>query len=152
MPDTSEHPCYGMIRACAVNQDGRSAGLTAPNGLAQQAMHKRALELAGNLKPSDVSVIETHGTGTALGDPIEVSAINAVYGNDSEREIPLVLGAVKTNVGHLEAAAGMAGLIKLILSLAHRHVPANLHMEEVNPAINFDGLSAVLPASCQGIQ
>lgn len=139
-------PCYGLVKAVAVNQDGRSAGLTAPNGLAQQSMHKRALELAGDLKPSDVSVIETHGTGTSLGDPIEVGAIKAVYGNDDGRESPLVLGAVKSNVGHLEAAAGMAGLIKLILSLGYRHVPANLHMNEVNPAIDFDGLSAVLPS------
>ena len=91
----SSAPCYGLIKATAVNQDGRSAGLTAPNGLAQQAMHRRALELGGDLKPSDVAVIETHGTGTALGDPIEVGAIKAVYGNDCDREDPLVLGVVE---------------------------------------------------------
>jgi acyl transferase domain-containing protein len=141
------HPCYGLIRASVVNQDGRSARLTAPNGLAQQAMHTRALKLVSSvgISRSDVRMIETHGTGTALGDPIEIGALNAVYGNDHNRKHDLVLGAVKTNIGHLECAAGVAGLIKLVLCLGYRKCPRNLHFNKLNPEIDFDGLRAILP-------
>jgi acyl transferase domain-containing protein/acyl carrier protein len=141
-------PCYGIIRSCVVNQDGRSARLTAPNGLAQQAMHRRALELAtsAGISRSDVRMIETHGTGTSLGDPIEVGALKAVYGNDENRKHDLVLGAVKSNIGHLEAAAGIAGLIKLVLSLGHRTCPRNLHFKTLNPEIDLDGLQALFPS------
>ena len=97
-------------------------------------MLRRSLAEAG-LSPSDVDVIETHGTGTALGDPIEVGALRAVYGG--ERDAPLVLGAVKSNIGHLEVAAGIAGLIKLTMALDHRHVPGNLHMDAINPKVSL---------------
>ncbi|HEU4535167.1 MAG TPA: polyketide synthase, partial [Polyangiaceae bacterium] len=105
---------YAVIRGSAVNQDGRSTGLTAPNVLAQQAVIRQALRNAG-LKPEQVGFVETHGTGTPLGDPIEYEALREVYGAPRPDGSPCVIGAVKTNFGHLEAAAGMAGLMKTIL-------------------------------------
>ena len=130
-----------VIRGSAVNQDGRTNGLTAPNGLSQQAVIRRALE-DGGAKPSEVGYVETHGTGTQLGDPIEVNALGAVF---RERESPLILGAVKTNVGHLEAAAGIAGLIKAVLLLQHGEIPPNLHFREPNPHIPWDELPVKVP-------
>ncbi len=125
---------WGVIRGSAVNQDGRSAGLTAPNGLAQERVIREALRSAG-LSGQAVRYVEAHGTGTVLGDPIEVEALNAVYG---EREGTCALGSVKTNIGHLEPAAGVAGLIKVALSLSHRRLPASLHYRRANPHIAFD--------------
>jgi acyl transferase domain-containing protein len=115
-----------VIRASAVNQDGPSSSLTAPNGPAQEAVIRQALAFAG-LAPRQIGFIEAHGTGTELGDPLEVKALGAVFGADRDRATPLIIGSVKTNLGHLEAAAGVTGLIKLIISLQHRTIPAHLH-------------------------
>ena len=137
--------CYALVRGIAVNQDGRSANLTAPNGLAQEAVHTRVMQVAKDIEPRDVAMIETHGTGTALGDPIEVGALKAVYGGDRGRDRPLALGAVKTNVGHLETAAGMAGLIKLVMCLNHGHAPSNLHLKELNPDLDLEDFDVTMP-------
>ncbi|MEO8152056.1 MAG: SDR family NAD(P)-dependent oxidoreductase [Rhizobacter sp.] len=125
-----------VIRGSAVNQDGPSSSLTAPNGPAQEAVIREALARAG-VAPHEVGVIEAHGTGTQLGDPLEVQALGAVFGSQrgSEREQPLWLGSVKTNIGHLEAAAGITGLIKLVLALQHREIPAHLHFSTPSPHI-----------------
>jgi acyl transferase domain-containing protein len=130
-----------IIRGTAVNQDGRSASLTAPNGLAQEAVIKRALEIAG-LKGSDMDYIECHGTGTGLGDPIEVGALKNVL--NAQRKKPVVLGAVKTNIGHLEGAAGVVGLIKAIEVLRHRRVPGNVHFKTLNPKIDLGDFPAII--------
>ncbi len=116
-----------IIRGSAVNQDGRSNGLTAPSGSAQQAVIRAALRDAA-VTPDQISYVETHGTGTPLGDPIEVNALSAVLNEGRRGDQPCWIGAVKSQIGHLEAAAGMAGLIKTILCLQHRHLPANLHL------------------------
>ena len=128
---------YAVIRGSAVNQDGRTSGLTAPNGIAQQAVIRRALADAG-LQPADVSYIEAHGTGTSLGDPIEVNAIAAVMNHDRPADQPVLLGSVKTNIGHLEAAAGIAGLIKIVLSLRHESIPPHLHFHNPTPHIPWE--------------
>eukprot|EP00923_Selenidium_pygospionis_P045810 GHVN01079079.1.p1 GENE.GHVN01079079.1~~GHVN01079079.1.p1 ORF type:complete len:3270 (-),score=711.43 GHVN01079079.1:66-9350(-) len=136
-----------VVRGTGVNHVGRGATLTAPNGPAQQAVIMRALKKA-NLSPEEVSFVESHGTGTALGDPIEVGAIKATYGRgrtvDSEIP-PLVLGALKTNIGHLEGGAGIAGFLKLILCLHNQSVPANLHFKSLNPHIDLEGVNHVFP-------
>ena len=121
-----------VIRGSAVNQDGASSGMTAPNGPAQQAVLRSALH-DGGLKPGDIDFIEAHGTGTPLGDPIELQAIGAVFGERSGE--PLLMGSAKTNLGHLEAAAGITGLIKVALSLHHEGIPPHLHLNNPNPRI-----------------
>ena len=126
-----------LIRGSAVNHDGRSNGLTAPNGLAQQAVIRQALKEAG-VHPSQINYIEAHGTGTPLGDPIEVSALRAVLEEGRTDQQLCLLGSVKTNIGHLEAAAGVAGLIKVILALQHEEIPPHLHLEKVNPYIDLE--------------
>jgi acyl transferase domain-containing protein/acyl carrier protein len=131
-----------VIRGSAVNQDGRSAGLTAPNGPAQEAVIRAALANAG-LQPDAVDYIEAHGTGTALGDPIEMHALAAVFGG-RRRDLPV--GSVKTNIGHAEAAAGIAGLIKAVLMLRHQAIPANLHFRRLNPHIDLGGVPITVPA------
>ncbi|MFO0580140.1 MAG: SDR family NAD(P)-dependent oxidoreductase [Polyangia bacterium] len=125
-----------VLRATTVNQDGRSTGLSAPSGPAQEALLRTALERAG-IRAEEVSFLEAHGTGTALGDPIEVDAIRAVYGAPRPSGLPLYLGAVKTHIGHLESAAGVAGLIKTVLALRGGVIPGNLHLRTLSPHIRL---------------
>ena len=129
-----------VIRGSAVNQDGASGGLTVPNGVAQQRVITEALECAG-VAPGDIGYLEAHGTGTSLGDPIEVQAAGAVLGAGRDANHPLLIGSVKTNIGHLEAAAGIAGLIKVILSLEHEVLPKHLHFQKPSPHIPWDRLA-----------
>ncbi|WP_437479732.1 beta-ketoacyl synthase N-terminal-like domain-containing protein [Sorangium sp. So ce1014] len=137
-------PICAVIRGSAVNQDGRSTGMTAPNVLSQQSMLKQALENAG-VQASEIGYVETHGTGTSLGDPIEIEALAQIVGRPRATEAGCVLGAVKTNIGHLESAAGVAGLIKAVLALQHGAIPANLHFRALNPRIKLEGTSLVIP-------
>lgn len=141
-------PILALIRGSAVNQDGRSSGLTAPNGLAQQAVIREALHNAG-LAPEQISYIEAHGTGTVLGDPIEVDALKAVIGKPRPNGPQCALGSVKTNIGHLESCAGMAGLIKTVLSLQHGSIPPVLHLKNLNPHISLENTPFVIPTSLQ---
>ena len=129
----------GVVLGSAVNQDGASAGFTVPNGPAQEAVIREALARAG-IEPGSVDYLEAHGSGTELGDPIEVQAAAAVYGEGREAERPLLLGSVKTNVGHLESAAGIAGMLKVLLSLGADEIPPHLHFERPNPRIPWDDL------------
>ena len=135
-----------VIRGTAVNQDGPSSALTAPNGPAQEDVIRTALARAG-LKPRDVGYIEAHGTGTQLGDPLEVQALGGVFGADRDPSAPLVIGSVKTNVGHLEGAAGVTGLIKLVLALRHKEIPPHLHMTAPNPHIDWSVAPLKVPDS-----
>ena len=118
----------GVLRATAVNQDGPSGGLTVPSGAAQRAVMRRALDAAG-LQPADIDYVEAHGTGTPLGDPIELEALASVYGAGRADTSPLLVGSVKTNIGHLEPAAGVAALIKVLLSLDNEQLPPHLHLD-----------------------
>ncbi|WP_082022569.1 type I polyketide synthase [Mycolicibacterium setense] len=129
-----------VIRGSAINQDGASGGLTVPNGVAQQRVISAALKRAG-VKPSEVDYLEAHGTGTSLGDPIEAQAAGAVLGAGREADRPLLIGSAKTNIGHLEAAAGIAGVIKVILSLENETLPKHLHFENPSPHIPWDRLA-----------
>ncbi|MGF2039365.1 MAG: type I polyketide synthase [Nostoc sp. CmiVER01] len=133
-----------VIRGTAINHDGRSSGLTVPNGLAQQALINTALA-NGRVEPAQISYVEVHGTGTALGDPIEVEALASVLGKGRSPNQPLVLGSVKPNIGHLEAAAGIAGLIKVVLAMQHREIPPHLHLKKLNPAIAWEELPVAIP-------
>ncbi|WP_051871527.1 type I polyketide synthase [Streptomyces sclerotialus] len=133
---TDRDRIYATIRGSAVNQDGRTNGLTAPSGRAQQQCITAALNNAG-VSPSQVSLVEAHGTGTSLGDPIEVEALASVYGTASGPTCHL--GSLKTNMGHLEAAAGIAGLVKTVLAVHHRSVYPSLHLKTVNPHLQLDG-------------
>ncbi len=135
---------FALIAGTAINQDGRSNGLTAPNGLAQQAVIRQALDDA-RVSPAQVSYVETHGTGTALGDPIEVNALKAVLTADRTPDQPCWLGTVKPNIGHLEAAAGMAGLIKTVLALHHQQIPRQLHLQTLNPHITLAASGLAIP-------
>ena len=132
-----------VIRGSAVNQDGRSNGLTAPNGLAQQEVIRAALADA-RVSPEDVDYVEAHGTGTILGDPIEVKSLAEVM-KGRTKEKPCLIGSVKTNIGHLESAAGIAGLIKVVLSLHHGEIPPHLHFKQINPHIPIDELPFEIP-------
>ncbi|BBZ35830.1 type I polyketide synthase [Mycolicibacterium confluentis] len=129
-----------VIPSSAVNQDGASSGLTVPNGGAQQRLIETVLSRAG-LSGGDVDYLEAHGTGTPLGDPIEVQAAAAAYGTSRDADRPLLMGSVKTNIGHLESASGAAGLIKVVLSLQHGLLPQSLHFETPSPHIPWDSLS-----------
>ena len=135
-----------VIRGSAVNQDGRSGGLTAPNGPAQEAVIRAALAAAG-VAPHEVSYLEAHGTGTSLGDPIEVNAASAVLCRDRPHELPLAIGSIKTNIGHLESAAGVAGLLKVVVALQKRKIPPHLHLKNKNPYIDWDSLPIVVPTT-----
>ena len=128
-------PIWAVIRGSAVNHDGPSSGLTVPNELAQEELIRQALTNA-QVEPDQITLIEAHGTGTSLGDPIEVGALASVFGKS--RQKPLLVGSVKTNFGHLEAAAGVAGLIKVVLSLQHGAIPAHLHFNDPNPNIPWE--------------
>jgi acyl transferase domain-containing protein/SAM-dependent methyltransferase len=136
-----------VIRGSAINQDGRSNGITAPNGPAQEAVIRAALVNAGAV-PEDVGYVEAHGTGTPLGDPIEIGALQAVFAANRAADGPLLVGSVKTNIGHTEAAAGLAGVAKVILALQRREIPKNLHFARGNPHIDWDdGRVEVVSAS-----
>lgn len=128
-----------VVRGSAVNQDGPSGGLTVPNGPSQEKVVRQALQ-DGAVHPKEVSYIEAHGTGTSLGDPIEVEALGAVFGATHSTDTPLNIGSVKTNIGHLEGAAGIAGLMKVVLSLKNEVIPPHLHFHEPNPYIGWDQL------------
>jgi epothilone polyketide synthase D len=127
---------WAVVRGSAVAHDGPSSGLTAPNGTSQAQVIREALRVAG-VRPEELHYVEAHGTGTQLGDPIEVEALAAVHRGRTE---PLRIGSLKTNLGHLEAAAGVAGVMKTVLSMWHGQIPAHLHAEELNPNIAWDEL------------
>ncbi len=139
-----KNPVLAIIRGSAVNQDGQSNGLTAPNKLAQEAVIRQALSVA-NVKPEQVSYVEAHGSGTSLGDPIEIGALTGVLYENRLADNPLVVGSVKTNIGHLAGAAGIAGLIKTVLALHHKEIPAHLNVQELNPHISQQDHQVFIP-------
>ncbi|WP_452750562.1 beta-ketoacyl synthase N-terminal-like domain-containing protein, partial [Streptomyces celluloflavus] len=130
------HPVLGVIRGTAVNQDGASNGLTAPNGPAQQRVIRAALADA-RLVAGDVDAVEAHGTGTELGDPIEAGALLATYGQERDGQQPLWLGSLKSNIGHSQQAAGVGGVIKMVLALQHGLLPRTLHAESPSPHVDW---------------
>jgi len=133
-----------LVRGSAVNHDGPSGGLTVPSGPAQERVIRQALA-SGKVEPSEVDYIEAHGTGTSLGDPIEVGALGAVFGKNRSNDHPLIIGSVKTNMGHLEAAAGMASLLKVVLSLRNEEIPRHLHFNTPNPHISWNDFPVKVP-------
>ena len=137
-----------VIQGTAINQDGASNGLTAPNQLAQEEVIRDALSAAA-VHAWDISYVEAHGTATPLGDPVEMQALGAVYGEQRPLDQPLIVGSVKTNIGHTEAAAGVAGLMKVALSLQHGYIPPHLHYQSPNPHLDLAAIPAAIPeAGC----
>ena len=143
-----QDPIWAVIRGSAVNQDGLSNGITAPNGPSQQMVIRQALDNAG-VTPDQISYVEAHGTGTALGDPIEFRSLKSVLMKDRQPDQTCWLGSVKTNFGHLEGAAGIAGLMKTALSLKHQKIPPHLHFKQLNPYISVKGTTFEIPTTCQ---
>ncbi|KYK66347.1 putative type I fatty acid synthase, partial [Toxoplasma gondii TgCatPRC2] len=141
----SKNTTYAWLLGSANNHVGKSASLTAPNGPAQQAVILASLRSAHLQLTSQIHLIETHGTGTSLGDPIEIGALQAVYGQGTSADTPLVLGALKSRIGHTEGAAGIAGFIKLICSLRQRIAPPNLHLKTFNPHIDISTADSSRP-------
>ncbi len=135
-----------VIAGSAVNQDGRSSGLTVPNGVAQQAVLRAALASAG-LTPGQIDYVEAHGTGTQLGDPIEIEALAAAMGPGHTADAPLKVGSIKTNIGHAEAASGVAGVMKVVLALQHEEIPPHLHLNQLNPRIAWDRMPLSVPVT-----
>jgi acyl transferase domain-containing protein/SAM-dependent methyltransferase/acyl carrier protein len=142
--EASGDSILAVIRGSAVNQDGRSSGITAPNGRAQEMVLGKALADA-RVQPGEIELVEAHGTGTALGDPIEVRALDAVLGRGRDAQSPLYIGSVKGNIGHLEAAAGVAGLIKAVLAVTHEEIFAQPHFRTPNPHVAWDRVPLKVP-------
>ncbi len=138
------HNILAVLRGSAINQDGASTSFVAPNGLAQQDVVRQALANAG-LEPEDIDYIEAHGTGTALGDPIEMGALSEVFSDSHTAEHPLYVGSVKTNIGHTEPASGIASLIKNVFALKNRRIPAHLHLKNPSPHISWDSIPIRVP-------
>lgn len=134
---------HAVIRATGVNQDGRTSTLTSPNGVAQETLMREVVDLAG-LVPDDIGYVEAHGTGTPTGDPIEANAIGRVFGRDRDGG-PLPVSSIKPNVGHLESAAGIAGILKAVMTLKERTIAPHQNFEEANPAIPLDALNITIP-------
>lgn len=139
-----QDPIYAVIMGTGVSQDGRTDGITVPNGEAQQRAIRAAHSAAG-VPSALVQYVEAHGTGTPVGDPIEATAIGTVLSEERDQDQPIMLGSVKTNIGHLEAAAGVAGLIKTSLALHHKKIPAHLHFENPNPQVPLDDFNLRIP-------
>jgi thioester reductase-like protein len=137
-----------LVRGSAVNQDGLSNGMTAPNGPSQQAVIRQALHHA-RIEPAQISYVEAHGTGTPLGDPIEYKSLKSVLMQNRAADQPCWLGSAKTNIGHLESAAGIAGLIKVVLAMQHQQIPPHLHLQELNPYISLDSTTFEIPQQPQ---
>lgn len=135
---------HAVIRSTAVNQDGRTKGISVPNGEAQRALVREAAELAG-VSPADIQFVEAHGTGTPVGDPIEANALGEVLSEGRDPRQPCILGSIKSNIGHTESASGVAGLLKVVLSLKHGMIPPNLHFRKPNPDIDLEALGLRVP-------
>nr|WP_237089080.1 non-ribosomal peptide synthetase/type I polyketide synthase [Paenibacillus larvae] len=140
----AKDPILAVIRGSAANQDGHTNGLTAPSKASQTAVIREAISHSG-VKPQEVQYVEAHGTGTVLGDPIEIRALTDALGEGRDPDNPLLVGSVKTNIGHLEAAAGIAGLVKTVLSLQNQCIPKHLHFHQPNPYIDWNSLPITVP-------